>query len=48
MKNECMGLINLDNKNDPTINHIKNARPIASIPIAGRYRIIDFVIIKYG
>lgn len=44
MKNECMGLINLDKKGNPNINILNYARPLASTPIAGRYRIIDFVL----
>lgn len=44
MKNECMGLINLEKKGNPNINILNYARPLASTPIAGRYRIIDFVL----
>lgn len=44
MKNQCMGLINLDKKGNPNINILNYARPLASTPIAGRYRIIDFVL----
>ena len=44
MNNECMGLINLDKKGNPSINILNYARPLASTPIAGRYRIIDFVL----
>ena len=39
-----MGLINLDKKVNPSINILNYARPLASTPIAGRYRIIDFVL----
>ncbi|MGL5694412.1 MAG: glucose-1-phosphate adenylyltransferase subunit GlgD [Peptostreptococcaceae bacterium] len=44
MRNECMGLINLERKGSPSVSKLSYARPIASIPIAGRYRIIDFVL----
>ena len=44
MKNQCMGLINLEKKGNPNINILNYARPLASTPIAGRYRIIDFVL----
>lgn len=44
MSKECMGLINLDKKGNPNINILNYARPLASTPIAGRYRIIDFVL----
>ncbi len=44
MKKQCMGLINLDKKGNPSINILNYARPLASTPIAGRYRIIDFVL----
>ena len=44
MKNQCMGLINLDKKGNPNINILNYARPLTSTPIAGRYRIIDFVL----
>ena len=44
MKNECMGLINLDKKGSPSVSKLSYARPIASIPIAGRYRVIDFTL----
>ena len=44
MKNQCMGLVNLDKKGNPNINILNYARPLASTPIAGRYRIIDFVL----
>ena len=44
MKNECMGLINLDKKGSPSISKLSYARPIASIPIGGRYRVIDFTL----
>ena len=44
MRNECMGLINLDRKGSPSISKLSYARPISSIPIAGRYRVIDFIL----
>ena len=44
MKNQCMGLINLDKKGNPNINILNYAIPLASTPRAGRYRIIDFVL----
>ena len=44
MKKQCMGLINLDKKGNPNINILNYARPLASTPIAGRYRMIDFVL----
>ncbi len=44
MRNECMGLINLDKKGSPSISKLSYARPISSIPIAGRYRVIDFIL----
>ena len=48
MRSECVGIINLDNKNDLTMNQLTNVRPIASLPIAGRYRVIDFFTFKHG
>ena len=42
MRSECVGIINLDNKNDIVMNQLTNVRPIGSLPIAGRYRVIDF------
>lgn len=44
MRKECMGLINLNKKGDPTINKLNNGRPISSTPIGARYRVIDFVL----
>lgn len=44
MRNECMGLINLNKKGDPNIDKLNYGRPIASTPIGGRYRVIDFVL----
>ena len=42
MRSECVGIINLDNKNDLNMNQLTNVRPVGSLPIAGRYRVIDF------
>lgn len=42
MKN-CIGIINLDEK-DSKLGELVRRRPLASIPIAGRYRVIDFVL----
>ncbi|MGL4912560.1 MAG: glucose-1-phosphate adenylyltransferase subunit GlgD [Romboutsia sp.] len=44
MRNECMGIINLNKKGDPNISKLNYARPIASTPIGGRYRVVDFVL----
>lgn len=44
MRNKCMGIINLNKKGDPNISKLNYARPIASTPIGGRYRIIDFTL----
>ena len=44
MKNECMGLINLDSIQNPSVNVLSDHRPVATIPIAGRYRLIDFTL----
>lgn len=43
MNKECMGIINLS-ENDYYIKKLAYNRPIASIPIGGRYRVIDFVL----
>ncbi|SHK44874.1 glucose-1-phosphate adenylyltransferase subunit GlgD [Tepidibacter formicigenes] len=40
---DIMGIINLSEKED-AIKEITYNRPIATIPIAGRYRVIDFVL----
>ncbi|WP_160680238.1 glucose-1-phosphate adenylyltransferase subunit GlgD [Clostridium sp. C8-1-8] len=42
MKN-YLGIINLD-ENDSRITELTRTRPLASIPFAGRYRIIDFIL----
>ncbi|MPM61611.1 Glycogen biosynthesis protein GlgD [bioreactor metagenome] len=44
MRNECMGLINLTKKGNPNISKLNYGRPIASTPIGGRYRVIDFAL----
>jgi glucose-1-phosphate adenylyltransferase len=43
MLKNYLGVINLD-ENEDRINELTRHRPIASIPIAGRYRIIDFIL----
>ena len=42
MRSECLGIINLDDRKDRNMNQLTNVRPIGSLPIAGRYRVIDF------
>lgn len=42
MLSDYMGVLNL-NENEDNIKSLTHSRPLASIPIAGRYRIIDFV-----
>ena len=42
MRSECVGIINLDDRKDRNMNQLTNVRPIGSLPIAGRYRVIDF------
>lgn len=42
MKN-CIGIINLDEK-DSRMGELVRHRTLASVPIAGRYRIVDFVL----
>lgn len=44
MRNECMGLINLDDRKNSNINQITYSRPIASTPVGARYRVIDFAL----
>lgn len=44
MRSECLGIINLDDKKDLNMNQLTNVRPIGSLPIAGRYRVIDFAL----
>ncbi|ATD54017.1 glucose-1-phosphate adenylyltransferase subunit GlgD [Clostridium chauvoei] len=41
--NGCLGIINLD-ENDSKMGDLVTNRVLASIPIAGRYRIIDFIL----
>lgn len=41
--NNCLGIINLDENEDRMGELVRN-RPLASVPIAARYRIIDFVL----
>lgn len=40
---KCLGIINLD-ENDNRMKQLVERRPLASVPFAGRYRIIDFVL----
>ena len=42
MKN-CVGIINLDEKENRMGELVRN-RPLAAVPIAGRYRVIDFML----
>lgn len=42
MKN-CIGIINLDEK-DSRMGELVRKRTLASVPIAGRYRVIDFIL----
>ncbi|MEG1409204.1 MAG: glucose-1-phosphate adenylyltransferase subunit GlgD [Terrisporobacter sp.] len=43
MNKECMGIINLNKKGD-NLKELSDSRVVASIPIGGRYRIIDFTL----
>ena len=43
MNKECMGIINLNKKGD-NLRELSDSRIVASIPIGGRYRIIDFTL----
>lgn len=43
MLKNYMGIINLD-ENEDRIRELTRHRPLASVPIAGRYRIIDFIL----
>ncbi|APM40780.1 glucose-1-phosphate adenylyltransferase subunit GlgD [Clostridium kluyveri] len=43
MNENFMGIINLD-ENDDNIKELSRNRTLAAIPIAGRYRIIDFIL----
>lgn len=38
-----LGIINLD-ENDDKITELTRTRPLASVPFAGRYRVIDFIL----
>ena len=42
MKN-CIGIINLD-ENESRMSKLVKNRPLASVPIAGRYRVVDFIL----
>lgn len=42
MKN-CIGIINLD-ENEDRMGALVKKRPLGSVPIAGRYRVIDFIL----
>lgn len=41
--NNCVGIINLD-ENEKRMDELVRDRPLASIPIASRYRIVDFIL----
>lgn len=41
--NKCVGIINLD-ENENKMNELVKSRPLAAVPFAGRYRIIDFIL----
>ena len=41
--NNCIGIINLD-ENEQKTTELTRHRPLASLPIAGRYRVVDFVL----
>lgn len=41
--NNCLGIINLD-ENETRMGELVRKRPLASVPIAARYRVIDFVL----
>lgn len=43
MLTDYMGILNL-NENEDNIKSLTRTRPLASIPVAGRYRIIDFIL----
>ncbi|WP_066875311.1 glucose-1-phosphate adenylyltransferase subunit GlgD [Clostridium mediterraneense] len=42
MKN-CVGIINLD-ENENRMKELVESRPLAAVPIAGRYRVVDFIL----
>ncbi|MGL5149755.1 MAG: glucose-1-phosphate adenylyltransferase subunit GlgD [Clostridium sp.] len=41
--NNCLGIINLD-ENETRMGELVRYRPLASVPFAARYRIVDFVL----
>ena len=41
--NNCIGIINLD-ENEKKTTELTRHRPLASLPIAGRYRVVDFIL----
>lgn len=41
--NRCIGIVNLD-ENENRMNELVKNRTLASVPFAGRYRIIDFIL----
>ncbi|MGL5245866.1 MAG: glucose-1-phosphate adenylyltransferase subunit GlgD, partial [Sarcina sp.] len=41
--NDCIGIINLD-ENESRMSKLVKNRPLASVPIAGRYRVVDFIL----
>ena len=41
--NDCLGIINLD-ENEARMGELVRNRPLASVPIAARYRIVDFIL----
>ena len=43
MKNDVMGIV-YTSKDDLTLRELTSQRAVAAIPVAGRYRIIDFII----
>lgn len=42
-RNNCLGIINLD-ENESRMGELVRKRPLASVPVASRYRIVDFVL----
>lgn len=41
--NNCVGIINLD-ENEKRMDELVRNRPLASVPIAAKYRIVDFIL----
>ncbi|MGG5460094.1 glucose-1-phosphate adenylyltransferase subunit GlgD [Clostridium sp. B9] len=41
--NNCIGIINLD-ENESRMGELVKNRPLAAVPIAGRYRVVDFIL----